>query len=100
MQKTKLLVVSIVLFLWVLPVYSGEKHLTLATLDWEPYIGQKLKNQGYVAEIIRESFKRVGYTVEIVFYPWVRAVNMAQNGTVDGCFPEYFSKAVEVCAVC
>jgi len=78
----------------VLPAHA-ENKIILSTLDWEPYIGQSLEKQGYVAEIIRESFKRSGYEVEMKFTPWARTVNLAKAGHVDGYFPEYYADEVK-----
>jgi ABC-type amino acid transport substrate-binding protein len=63
----------------------------LATLDWEPYIGQKLPDQGYTAALIREAFRDQGWEVKIEFYPWARALHLARTGAVDGLMPEYFN---------
>jgi len=84
--------------LFFAPVQAQEK-ITLTTLDWEPYIGQSLKKQGYVAEIIREVFKRSGYEVEMKFTPWARAVYLAKEGFVDGYFPEYYADEIKAFAM-
>ena len=62
----------------------------LNTLDWEPYIGQKLPEQGFVATIVKEAYSSSGYTVDLAYMPWVRAKNMAKEGKSDGCMPEYY----------
>lgn len=77
----------------------AENKVVLTTLDWEPYIGQSLESQGYVAEIIREAYKRSGYEVEMRFTPWARTVNLAKDGTVDGYFPEYYAEEVKSYAI-
>ena len=65
----------------------------LATLDWEPYIGQKLPGQGYAAALVREAYRDQGWDVKIEFYPWARALLMARSGEVDGLMPEYFNSS-------
>jgi len=70
---------------------AGPKTVTLATLEWPPYIGKSLPKDGYVAEIVVEAFKRSGYQTDIQFFPWPRAVHMVETGNRDGLFPEYFS---------
>jgi polar amino acid transport system substrate-binding protein len=65
----------------------------LATLDWEPYIGQKLPEQGYAAALVREAFKDQGWNVQIEFYPWARALHLAKTGELDGLMPEYFNSS-------
>lgn len=69
--------------------------VSLATLDWEPYIGEKLKGQGYVATLVRESYKAAGYTTEIKFMPWARVVAMTKEGKYDGYLPEYYTETLK-----
>jgi len=63
----------------------------LATLEWEPYIGTRLADQGYTAALIRAAFAEQGMDVKIEFYPWARALHLARTGAVDGLMPEYFN---------
>ena len=67
----------------------------LASLEWEPYIGTKMPDQGYVAALIRAAFADQGMKVEIEFYPWARALHLARTGAVDGLMPEYFNASRE-----
>lgn len=76
----------------VLPAQAQAKKVVLNTLDWEPYIGEKLAGKGYVYEIVTEAFKSVGYQVEVRFVPWARAVDEGETGQVDGIFPEYMDE--------
>lgn len=82
----------VVLALLVTPATVKAEILRLATLDWEPYVGQTLKNKGFNAEIVTEAFKRAGYQVTIEFMPWDKAIEEATKGNYDGVFPEYYSK--------
>lgn len=70
----------------------AEETVTLASLDWEPYIGEKLPNNGYVAQIAVEAFKTQGFKVKIDYLPWARAVAMSTSGEYDGLFPEYYDE--------
>ena len=70
---------------------AGKKPVRLATLEWEPYIGEKMPDQGYCAALIRAAFATQGMTVDIQFYPWARALHLARTGAVDGLMPEYFN---------
>ena len=88
-------VLFVMIFLVVVSISFSGEVIRLATLDWEPYIGQELKNEGYVAEVVKEAFKKEGYEVEYTYLPWARVVHMAKKGDYDGYFPEYYSKEVE-----
>jgi polar amino acid transport system substrate-binding protein len=72
---------------------AQEKVVRLATLDWEPYIGQKLPDQGYTAALVREAYRDQGWKVRIEFYPWARALHLARSGEIDGLMPEYFNSS-------
>ncbi len=74
--------------------FAGKK-IVLASLNWEPYIGSNMENNGYVAELVREAFKRKGYDLEIKFMPWARVIKKAKDGSFDGYFPEYFAEELK-----
>ena len=77
------------------PVADARPVVRLASLEWEPYIGAKMPDQGYVAALIRAAYADQGMRVEIEFYPWARALHLARTGAVDGLMPEYFDASRE-----
>lgn len=64
----------------------------LATLDWQPYVGQDLPNKGYVYQLIEQIFAEQGLTVNIQFLPFARIISLAASGQIDGYFPEYMNE--------
>ena len=74
-------------------VNAQAKTVRLATLDWEPYIGRTLPDQGYTAALVREAYRDQGWKVQIEFYPWARALHLSRIGQVDGLMPEYFNSS-------
>ena len=91
------IVVSLVLLLGI-PSFAvaEDKVVRLATLEWAPYTSQTLKHQGATTEVVRRAFKAMGYELQIMFYPWERAVKMGSDGSygLDGFFPEYYREDV------
>ena len=77
------------------PAKSAKPVVRLATLEWEPYIGTKMPDQGYCAALIRAAYAEQGIEVKIEFYPWARALHLARTGAVDGLMPEYFNPSRE-----
>lgn len=71
---------------------AQEKAAHLVTLDWPPYIGPALPSNGFVAEIVREAFARVGYRAQIDFLPWNRALYLTERGDYDGLIAVYYTK--------
>ncbi|TWI70323.1 amino acid ABC transporter substrate-binding protein (PAAT family) [Desulfobotulus alkaliphilus] len=73
-----------------------ERKLTGISLDWEPYIGAHMPQQGYVAQIVREAFKAGGgYTMDVEFMAWTWVVALADSGRYDFYFPEYYDAKLE-----
>ncbi|MBN2651085.1 MAG: transporter substrate-binding domain-containing protein [Spirochaetales bacterium] len=52
--------------------------------EFPPYFSQNSASGGILTEIISESFKIVGYSVEFVWVPWKRALVMTESGSLDG----------------
>lgn len=74
------------------PTQAIDEHtIRLATLDWPPYVGETLPQQGFTSAIVSEAFKRAGYKVKIDFMPWTRAIQQADEGNYDAVYPEYYS---------
>lgn len=69
---------------------GGKDTIVMATLDWAPYIAEDICGQGWVQQLAAGAFLKMGYTVEVHFYPWKRAVMMVERGRNDVLFPEYF----------
>lgn len=90
LKKHVCLVAICLCFTMFVVVARAEKVVQLNTLDWEPYIGRKLPDRGFVATIVTEAFAASGYRVELSFLPWIRAKAMAKDGKADGCMPEYY----------
>lgn len=74
---------------------AADKVVTLSSLEWPPYTGSALPNQGATAEVAKQAFAAMGYTLNIEFMPWNRAVQTAkQDPAFSGYFPEYPSDEV------
>ncbi|MFZ6754325.1 substrate-binding periplasmic protein [Undibacterium sp. Dicai25W] len=63
------------------------KTLHLASLEWLPYSGSILPNDGLSGEVINEVTKAFGSTIKISYFPWKEAVS---NGETDPSFSGYF----------
>ncbi|WP_230400424.1 substrate-binding periplasmic protein [Zooshikella ganghwensis] len=84
---------AILISLWVSYSSASERPtIVLSSLNWAPYIGQDMPDKGYVYEVVKEAFARSGANVDVLFFPWARALHVARHGHVDGLFPEYYDK--------
>ena len=62
---------------------DDDKTLDVAALDWPPYYGPDLAEGGVFARITRAAFERVGYSIDIDWMPWQRALTMGERGRYD-----------------
>ncbi|WP_196161312.1 ABC transporter substrate-binding protein [Reinekea sp. G2M2-21] len=84
-----LLFLSLILSIAV--AVEARDKIRLITVDWPPYYSAELPEQGFYSQITREVFKRAGYSVEIYFVPWQRALFEAEQGNYDGLLGAYYS---------
>jgi polar amino acid transport system substrate-binding protein len=70
----------------------GEGLLSLATLNWAPYVEKDLPGRGFTTEIVTTVFERAGYRVEISFMPWARVLRRVARGDAHAMYPAYQSK--------
>jgi polar amino acid transport system substrate-binding protein len=92
MKLHKLLIASIILLFSSLS-FSADKIVRLTSLDWPPYSGKNLTQQGASVAVAKAAFKAMGYELQVSFFPWSRAVALAKDGksNFSGYFPEYYS---------
>jgi len=68
--------------------------VTLATTDWCPYACENGDNfPGITHEYISRVFKDRNIELTIQFFPWTRAIQLAQSGKVDGLLTAVKSEA-------
>ncbi len=80
----------------ITPAAAQDKIVRLTSLDWPPFSGDALKDKGAAVAVVRAAFAAVGYSVEVLFYPWNRAVAQVKDGgEFQGYFPEYAGAEVE-----
>lgn len=69
----------------------------LTSLDWAPYSGKSLANQGASVVVAQAAFKAMGHELVVDFFPWSRAVKLASEvgSKYTGYFPEYLYESSE-----
>lgn len=63
---------------------TAAQELRLTNGEWAPYLGEKLPYQGVASRIVAEAFALEGIDVRWEFYPWARALRLAERGERDG----------------
>ncbi|MDI9244614.1 transporter substrate-binding domain-containing protein [Marinobacter sp. CHS3-4] len=62
---------------------ANAETVTIATGEWEPYLGEDLKGGGPVAELVSAAFKNQGWDVSFEYFPWKRGFEMTSSGKID-----------------
>lgn len=93
-MKKFLLALALVMFSF--PALSDDKTVYLTSLDWPPYSGKDLPNQGASIAVAKAAFEAMGYKLVVDFFPWSRTVALAtdKDSKYAGYFPEYYSDEI------
>jgi len=75
--------------------FAEGKVVRFASLDWPPYSGASLPEQGANITVAKAAFAAMGYELEVMFYPWARTIMVAKTNQFLGYFPEYYAKEIE-----
>jgi polar amino acid transport system substrate-binding protein len=77
------------------PAWVKGPTVNLTSLEWPPFTGEHLKDQGTNTVVVKAAFKAMGYSAEVEFVPWSRAVALArESDEFIGYFPEYLADSV------
>lgn len=68
-----------------------QKFLIVAT-EWSPYTSNALEGKGFLTELTVKALKEAGYSADIQFYPWARALDMVKTGKADGIIGVSYTK--------
>ncbi|MCP3924660.1 MAG: transporter substrate-binding domain-containing protein [Desulfobacterales bacterium] len=83
-QKISILILC--LFIFYESTHAIDKKVIIATSEYIPYYGEKMKNRGFITEVVIEAFRRGGYKAQIDFYPWKRSLITTKNGNNDAIY--------------
>ena len=82
----------LLLFSLLLPLKVFAETVYLTSLAWPPYSDASLPDNGASIAVAKAAFKAMGHELEVDFFPWTRAVKLAEkpDSKYAGYFPEYF----------
>ncbi|QPG57682.2 transporter substrate-binding domain-containing protein [Shewanella eurypsychrophilus] len=93
---------KILVFLFVILLFDGvnevaaaDKTFKITTEQFAPFIGQQLKNDGWLMDIARAALEPQGYQVVLHYRPWARAMLESKEGQHDGLYLAYYTKERE-----
>ncbi len=85
----KLIIVLLLLLSTTAFVIKAEEVWKITSLAWEPYSGDRMVNQGRSIQKLRDLLLKHGITLQVEFYPWLRAQKIAKAEGYLGYFPAW-----------
>ncbi len=77
-------------FLFSAVLYATEKNeppLVLLSGEWQPYVGERLVDQGFITELVKAVFEKMERKVSVKWLPWVRGEQAVLKGEYFATFP-------------
>lgn len=74
--------------------YCKDKIL-IVTENWEPFINSNMEGQGLLPQMIHTIFNNTNFEIDIQFFPWARALNLARSGEADCLLGAFYSSERE-----
>ncbi len=61
----------------------AKEVVSVAAIDWCPQLCPEEERAGYVIDIVKAVFRDSEYQLDISYYPWSRAIFLAETGKLD-----------------
>jgi len=71
---------------------SLARSVSMVTVDWPPFYGAELEEDGVITAIVTEAFRRGGHNASIQFIPWRRALVLVAKTDRDVLMGAYYTK--------
>jgi polar amino acid transport system substrate-binding protein len=75
--------ISIGICVCLISKVAAEETIRITNGEWPPYLSEQLKFYGVASRIVTDAFALEGVTVTYGFFPWKRALVLAQEGDWD-----------------
>jgi len=67
--------------------------MLLASLEWLPYVGAQLDQEGWSGFVADLAARQFGYRTKIEYFPWTRAMQLGmKDPQYAGYFPAYYTE--------
>ncbi len=71
------------------PIVKNKEIVKIAAVDLAPYVSAQAEDQGFLFQIVCHVFEAAGYTVDLQFYPALRAKELVESGERDVLMPAF-----------
>lgn len=72
---------------------GDERIMRLASLEWPPYVGQGMPDNGLSVVIAAAAARPSSYSIHVDYFPWKRAMQVGlEDASYAGYFPAYYTE--------
>jgi len=71
---------------------GAKKSFVIVTEEYPPFIGARLRDNGWTMAVARAILQPAGYDVSLELVPWSRAVKCSKSGRCDGLYLAFYTK--------
>lgn len=89
-MKISTLLMTMLISIFSLNLYADS--VKILTIEWAPFTGAKLKNNGFAAYIVKRALEVKGHNVTFTYVPWARGLKEVEKGKFDGLIPAYYNE--------
>jgi polar amino acid transport system substrate-binding protein len=82
-------IILLTAFLSLSGIFFAQEVWKITSLEWPPYSGANLENQGTAIHELRQLLEKEGIQLQVEFYPWTRAQALANTKDYVGYFPAW-----------
>lgn len=71
---------------------TTQKSFVITTEEYPPFIGSRLRDNGWTMAVARAILEPQGYAVSLELVPWARAVKCSKSGQCDGLYLAFYTQ--------
>lgn len=88
----KLYSIGLIFMICQLWISAEARDISMVTVDWSPYYGGEMEDDGVITVIVKKAFQKAGHNASIKFIPWKRAMFEVERGRYDIVMGAYFNE--------
>lgn len=72
--------------LTILPARAQDRVVNIVTLEFSPYVSERLPYKGWAWEVCATVLTETGYLPKLEIMPWARAITLTRTGRADALY--------------
>ncbi len=88
----RILCAAVVGTLLTIRLAAAAEPVRMASLEWPPFVGEKLEFQGLATAVVHSTFAAMGHGYAVDFMDWTEAQSKATSAPYSGYYPAYLEE--------